>query len=149
LDQCLGCREKSTVNDDRQWCLKYETLPDEYPKGSDEPMGTRDVQITEELLKGILVTGLEVTDGLRRIRCVEGLPSDAILRAASVTKRGDLLLTFSSDEWVGDGLLLDIVYQEKDRRDADSLPMTEKDEQIADLQRKVDAIPASLREYIG
>ena len=87
-------------------------------------MGTRDVQISEELLKGILVKG-DVTDGLNRIRCIEGLPIDAILRCALVTKRGDLLLTFSSGEWIGDGLL-DVMYSEDKRSD---------DEQVADLQR--------------
>lgn len=74
-------------------------------------MGIRDVEISAKLLKDILVKGSDVTDDLRRIKCIEGLPSDAILRKSSITKRGDLSLTFSSDEWVGNGVLA-VMYEE-------------------------------------
>ena len=74
-------------------------------------MGIRDIEISVELLKDILVKGSDVTDDLRRIKCIEGLPSDATLLHSSITKRGDLSLTFSSCEWVGGGVLA-VVYSE-------------------------------------
>jgi len=79
-------------------------------------MGTRDLTISGEMLISILLKDKEVTFALHRIKCIRGLPEDAVLLDAKCTGvTPDLLLTFRSSQWHGHDLL-DVLYQEKKPR---------------------------------
>lgn len=83
-------------------------------QASDLRDGAREVTISGQLLVDMLTGGRDVTDDLRQIRCIKGLPKDVRLWSAEcVGGTPDLLLTFRSKEWEGLDSL-DVVYQESD-----------------------------------